>query len=74
MRITAPKVMVNVISAPDQALISEQRCWVGTRVTAKDAMEPAYVMLATEPEYARLVMSQAVNAVEAMFGVCTDAL
>jgi hypothetical protein len=43
-------------------------------VTAKDATEQVYVLLATEQGYVRLVDEQAVNALEAVLGVYRDAL
>ena len=48
------KAMVNVIAVADQELMSAQGCWLGTRVTAKDAMERGYVVLATGQGYVRL--------------------
>ena len=55
IRVTAlPKAMVNVISVADQGLMWAWRCWLGTRVTAKDATEQGYVLLAMEQGYVRL--------------------
>lgn len=46
--IALPKAMVNVICVVAQGLILAWRCWLGMRVTAKDAAEQGYALFVME--------------------------